>query len=170
MGFEMSVIRLCLQSDWNYQRNVDEKTHTLFQTVFKDVRAYEECKYEVESEVIILLDELDNIPDEIIHHKYVCLKPLKKLRFSEFENKIPDLNKAPSLESVKEVIKQTFQIHLPNNDLLNFRSVDYLENECTDMLGDYLDKGWRIIAVCPQVGKRRPDYILGHQDIGIKTS
>lgn len=36
---------------------------------------------------------------------------------------------------------------------------------CTDELQSALDKGWRIIAVCPQE-QRRPDYVLGRQEYG----
>jgi hypothetical protein len=40
-----------------------------------------------------------------------------------------------------------------------------LENCCTDELQTALDKGWRIIAVCPQEA-RRPDYVLGSRADG----
>lgn len=52
------------------------------------------------------------------------------------------------------------QVHLPGNELLKIRRVCVQENFCTDALQEELNKGWRIIAVCPQAG-RRPDYILG---------
>ncbi len=164
----MSVIRICLNSDWNYQETISKELHDKFLKIFKDLNEYEKCKYNQESEVIIDYDMLENIDDEILHHKYISLKPLKKLRFSEYDCAVPDLNKAPSKQDIANVIKQTFQIHLPNNELLSFASVDYLEDYCTDQLGDCLGKGWRILAVCPQAGNRRPDYVLGHKDAGIK--
>lgn len=49
----------------------------------------------------------------------------------------------------------------PGNDLMTIDSTMLLEDSCTDILQDYLNKGWRIIAVCPQPDSRRPDYILG---------
>lgn len=52
-------------------------------------------------------------------------------------------------------------IHIPNIGLLAINKVKVLENICTDTLQDNLNKGWRIIAVCPPDGVRRPDYILG---------
>jgi len=35
-------------------------------------------------------------------------------------------------------------------------------NACTDTINGYLKDGpWHILAICPQPGQRRPDYILG---------
>jgi len=48
-------------------------------------------------------------------------------------------------------------IHLPNYVLNHFNKVELLEDCCTDALQEKLDEGWRIIAVCPPVNKRRPD-------------
>lgn len=46
-----------------------------------------------------------------------------------------------------------------------------LENCCSDELQTALDKGWRIIAVCPQE-QRRPDYVLARRsdDSGFGTA
>ena len=52
-------------------------------------------------------------------------------------------------------------VHVPNLGLLMVNEVTWLENCCTEVLQEYLDKGWRILAVCPQPDQRRPDYILG---------
>lgn len=53
------------------------------------------------------------------------------------------------------------QIAVPDLGLLSIEKVYLLENACTDTLQDYLEQGWRIIAVCPPNSQRRPDYILG---------
>lgn len=52
------------------------------------------------------------------------------------------------------------QIHLPNYVLTNFNKVCKLEDCCTYELQSHLDDGWRIIAICPPLNARRPDYIL----------
>ena len=52
-------------------------------------------------------------------------------------------------------------IHIPNVGLLMIDEVKLLENTCTNTLQMELDEGWRILAVCPPNGVRRPDYILG---------
>lgn len=53
------------------------------------------------------------------------------------------------------------EVHMPGNLMLQFNETLLLEDSCTDRLQDALDKGWRIIAACPQPDARRPDYILG---------
>jgi hypothetical protein len=54
-----------------------------------------------------------------------------------------------------------FNIALPNIGLLSITEVTWMENACTEQLQTKLDEGWRILAVCPPNGTRRPDYILG---------
>ena len=44
---------------------------------------------------------------------------------------------------------------------MNVKEVDVLYSPCTDKLQDWLDKGWRILSICPQPDERRPDYIVG---------
>lgn len=56
-----------------------------------------------------------------------------------------------------------FQIHLPGNELLRIDDVKVLEDICTEVLQEELEKGWRIVAICPQAGQRRPDYVLGRR-------
>lgn len=53
------------------------------------------------------------------------------------------------------------QVHLPGNELLRIREVVAREDYCTDELQRDLNEGYRIIAVVPRVGQRRPDYVLG---------
>lgn len=53
------------------------------------------------------------------------------------------------------------EVHMPGNMLATYNQVCLLEDSCTDVLQDNLNRGWRIIAVCPQPDSRRPDYILG---------
>jgi hypothetical protein len=54
-----------------------------------------------------------------------------------------------------------YHYHLPNIGLLLINEVTWLEDACTEVLQGKLDEGFRIIAVCPPNGARRPDYILG---------
>lgn len=57
--------------------------------------------------------------------------------------------------------EQSIHIHIPAPELSYFNKVDWLEDACTDALQKMLDDNWRILAVIPRVGQRRPDYILG---------
>ena len=52
-------------------------------------------------------------------------------------------------------------VTVPNVGLLMIDEVAWEEDCCTDQLQSRLDDGWRIIAVCPPNGDRRPTYILG---------
>lgn len=56
------------------------------------------------------------------------------------------------------------EVHMPGNALMTYNVTMLLEDSCTDALQDQIDKGWRIIAACPQPDQRRPDYILGRFD------
>lgn len=53
------------------------------------------------------------------------------------------------------------EVHVPNLGLLNVNEVTYVEDCCTNELQTHLEKGWRIVAACPQPDQRRPDYVLG---------
>ncbi len=50
---------------------------------------------------------------------------------------------------------------MPEWMLAHIRKVCVYDDMCTDMLQGMLDGGWVILAICPQPGQRRPDYILG---------
>lgn len=56
---------------------------------------------------------------------------------------------------------QKCNIHVSNMGLMSINKLAYATDICTEELQGILDKGWRIIAVCPQPDQRRPDYILG---------
>lgn len=50
--------------------------------------------------------------------------------------------------------------------LLAINDVKVEYDLCTDVLGQLLKKGWRILAICPQPDQRRPDYVLGRSAKG----
>lgn len=54
-------------------------------------------------------------------------------------------------------------VHVPNNTMLRFDEVIFIEDACTVGIQEHLNEGYRIIAVCPQPDQRRPDYILGKE-------
>lgn len=62
-------------------------------------------------------------------------------------------------ENLKEAA--VTQVYIPDMFLMTVNQVDYQEDCCTDVLQEKLDDGWRIIAVCPPIGDRRPTHILG---------
>lgn len=58
--------------------------------------------------------------------------------------------------------KAIYQVSVANVGLMNVQRVDVLEDGCTNELQRWLDRGWRIIAVCPPNDTRRPAYVMGH--------
>lgn len=72
--------------------------------------------------------------------------------FEELEQKT--LEAAPTFN-------QKVQVSVPGNGLMKIRFVQVYYDLCTEALQKLLDKGWTILAVCPQPDQRRPDYIMG---------
>ena len=63
-----------------------------------------------------------------------------------------------------QVSKSQIHIHVPGGvALMEIDTVHWLEDACTNELQRYLDREWRIIAVCPANDSRRPTYILGRK-------
>lgn len=55
-----------------------------------------------------------------------------------------------------------YQISVANVGLMQIQRVEVLEDCCTDELQRQLDRGWRLLAVCPPNDARRPTYVVGH--------
>lgn len=61
-----------------------------------------------------------------------------------------------------DIHKTIYQISVANIGLMQIQRVEVLEDCCTDALQSELDRGWRILAVCPPNDARRPSYVVGH--------
>lgn len=76
-----------------------------------------------------------------------------------------EVSRVKGLASNARELQQTiFQVSVANIGLLQIQCVEVLEDCCTYELQRWLDKGWRILAVCPPNDTRRPSYVLGHVD------
>jgi hypothetical protein len=53
------------------------------------------------------------------------------------------------------------EIHQPNMPLFTYNNFIHLGDCCTDILQEHINRGYRVVAICPQPDQRRPDYILG---------
>ena len=61
-----------------------------------------------------------------------------------------------------DIHKTIYQISVANIGLMQIQRVEVLEDCCTDELQRELDRGWRLLAVCPPNDARRPSYVIGH--------
>ncbi len=61
-----------------------------------------------------------------------------------------------------DIHKTIYQISVANVGLMGIQRVNVLEDCCTDDLQYELDRGWRLLAVCPPNDTRRPSYVMGH--------
>lgn len=91
--------------------------------------------------------------------------------YNEFDNVLERVNSKlltidTRLEKYRDqVFNKKVNVHISGNSLLEIDDVELLDDCCTDFLKERLDKGWRIIAVCPQPDQRRPDYIIGKKQL-----
>lgn len=76
-----------------------------------------------------------------------------------------NVSRVKGLRSNARELQQTiFQVSVASVGLMQIQCVEVLEDCCTDELQRWLDKGWRILAVCPPNDTRRPSYVMGHVD------
>jgi hypothetical protein len=121
--------------------------------------------YVVDSDLLFnVLSDFD------IKHRYKVVGTLKDLPSAKCSSEIKVLEKLLSLEEKLNVFDMTHQlnttvgVHISDLGLLNVKEVDVIYDSCTDELQEWLNEGWRILAICPQPDKRRPYYIMGRNE------
>jgi hypothetical protein len=111
---------------------------------------------------------LKNLLDLDIPIEFKILNKIKEI--PEYNVQETIFHKLIKLESKLNQFDQQMQfnykvgVHISDLGLLNVKQVTWLEDACTEQLQKMLDRGWRILAVCPQPNSRRPDYVLGKND------
>lgn len=140
------IVRLQV-SAWSYDQ-LEENIKTFFESNGATKDAYGDKK---ECELIAHVDE---IPTEVLNSRHVDKSFHKGLK-AMTDNFISGAN----YDHLKG--KEVTHIHLPSLELFSVKQVDWREECCTEELQKLLNDGWRIIAVIPRVGFRRPDYIIG---------
>ncbi|NLD21638.1 MAG: hypothetical protein GX664_04030 [Bacteroidales bacterium] len=113
-----------------------------------------------------LAELLEQKLEDIINDKQSDEGTVELISWNTYVVDIEELNSIiPNTPfTIKRLLKQKYDkvnVHVPNLGLLIINEVNCLENCSTGVLQEYLDKGWRILAVCQQPDKNRPDYILG---------
>ena len=88
------------------------------------------------------------------------LPPIVKRVRGIFQEQLSQLGVPPTEGAAAQVVNIT----IPNAALFSVRNLHVIENECTNYVQTWLDKGWRIVAVCPPNDCRRPTFILGHHE------
>jgi hypothetical protein len=82
-----------------------------------------------------------------------------------------EVKKIRGVANLESPLHQTiYQVSVANVGLMQVTAVDVLKDVCTDELQGYLDKGWRILAVCPPNDARRPTYIIGHHNREMRSN
>ena len=65
------------------------------------------------------------------------------------------------IKNSQQLFNQKLEVHQPNMPLFQYNDYVHVIDYCTTSLqDDYIDKGYRVVCVCPQPDQRRPDYIL----------
>lgn len=62
----------------------------------------------------------------------------------------------------EELHKTVYQMSVANSGLMNIQKLDILEQGEVRDVQYMLDRGWRIVAVCPSNKGDLPDYVMGH--------
>lgn len=120
---------------------------------------------------IVPLNQLLSLPFKV---EFKISNTIKEYPEYQIENNL--LHKLMQLEEKLNIFTPETQfnckvgVHISDLGLLSVKYVTYEEDCCTDVVQGYLDDGWRILAVCPQPDKRRPDYIFGRNDQVEKTT
>lgn len=105
-----------------------------------------------------------SIPSELIPNQLANQSVLMEQVLNLNDRCIEQLTRASAL-----CFNEKVGVPQPGLGLNQYNSLMMCEDICTDRLQQYLDDGWRIIAVCPQPDSRRPDYILGIYDKDHRT-
>lgn len=92
---------------------------------------------------------------------------ISKVRGLHYDNDIVNAIACQNVPHVDQVTKgaSPIQISVFNEALLSMRTIDYIEDACTIHVRECMQRGWRILAICPANDSRRPTYILGHANM-----
>jgi hypothetical protein len=98
------------------------------------------------------------------HQEYVFdvdLLPVHWLKDLKVKRAIAGDAIEKSVHREQVILNQKVNVAVPGLGLLAMARVMLASDCCTDLLSEHLQRGWRILAICPQPDQRRPDYILG---------
>lgn len=141
---------------FDYQKLVEVAPFTLPEEKPKD-RWY----LNLPDEVRLTYDESCSLVEVGLEVKVVVPRGTQLTKLRERNEWEPDAAVTPKhLQEGKAV-----QITVADIGLMMIDEVTWMEDACTEELQTKLEKGWRILAVCPPCAQRRPDYILGRRKV-----
>jgi hypothetical protein len=112
----------------------------------------------------VMIDMIDQAPLLIAAGFEFTVKAFKSNYFTEIKENVARFERELKFVKAKLYDPATnvvAQVHMPNGFLHEVNEVKVFNDYCTEQLQLELKDGWRILAVCPSIEQRRPDYVLG---------
>ncbi len=95
------------------------------------------------------------------HEKLVCVELMPR-DVVFIVNKVVDHPAFESLDRKRNPgFNQKVKVSVPDIGLMKIKHVTVFSDYCTEQVQKEIDRGWCILAICPQPDQRRPDYIMG---------
>lgn len=156
------------QESWYFSTTEERENYEKIYSESEGINLYvvrNSGSYIVDSDLLFSIT--NDFDTKVLYEVVGTLKDLPSSNQSK-EIKVLDsllrLEEKLSLFDVAQQFNTRVGVHISDLGLLNIKEVDVIEDSCTDVLQEWLNEGWRIIAVCPQPNKRRPDYIVGRNE------
>lgn len=150
--------------DSEYRKYNKQKREELKKKRFKEYMSNQIKKVDVVDRIIVV--DLDRFLSDVPFLEITIIKTVYVNVDSKIDNMIEVMERFEKLDEIaKNINKSSFNqvcnVHVGGSLLINVNELLLEEDACTDVIQDYLDTGWRMVACCVQPDGRRPDYILG---------
>lgn len=151
-----------------YTINSDEDKKKSVESYYRYNRVENPDSYVLLSQEEQLVDLIEFAP-KAINIEYKILRTVvpkepdvqnMQVLLETVQNKIDSFQKQVDAFS-NNTFNQRVDVHMAGGVMSMYNELMLKEDCCTDEMQNYLNDGWRIIAVCVQPDQRRPDYILG---------
>lgn len=141
--------------EYNWDKKVKALDHQDYQRLRDGVRCAEMKK------ILPQIQSDFNVGSSYLHFDYLMDADEAKL-WMDVGVEVTMSRLSGVASNARELHRTVYQISVANVGLMEIRRVEVLEDCCTDDLQRQLDRGWRLLAVCPPNDARRPSYVVGH--------
>lgn len=151
------------QTDWSngkfFKEEITQEQWLRLRALGCGLEDFEKREHIYTVEFLGSMSELATINEEFPNLNWT----IKKVRGIQYDADF-DVHRLSNgvIDQVDRSQPQINNISVSGTSLLSIRSLTWIEDACTNEVQGYLDKGWKIVAVCPPNDSRRPTYILGH--------